>query len=66
MMRIQLLGYPLADGDQELLNYINSWIDIAIESKLLDKLYNHWILGKGAVGKKPRWSVIRDVLGWVD
>ena len=27
---------------------------------------DHWILGKGAKKSQPRWSVIRNVLGWVD
>jgi hypothetical protein len=29
-------------------------------------LYDFWILGRGAASTEPRWSVIRDVLGWVD
>ena len=62
----QLLGYPITGGDQELLNYVNSWIDIIIASKYRDELYSHWILGKGAEEKRPRWSVIRDVLKWVE
>ena len=62
----QLLGYPIVDGDQELLNYINSWIDIISANNYREELYNHWILGKGAREKRPRWSVIRDVLEWVD
>ena len=62
----QSLAIPITGGDQELLNYINSWIDIVITSKYLDELYNHWILGKGAEKKVPRWSVIRNVLKWVD
>jgi hypothetical protein len=32
----------------------------------LDKIYDYWILGKGTEVKEPRWSVIRDVLEWVD
>lgn len=66
LLGAQLLGYPIAGGDQDLLNYINSWIDIVITSKFRDEIHNHWILGKGAEEKKPRWSVIRDVLHWVE
>ena len=32
----------------------------------IDQLYDHWILGRDAEKRGPRWSVIRDVLGWVD
>ena len=66
MIGIQLLGYPVAGGDQDLLNYLNSWIDIAVKGKFVDELFDHWILGRGAEEKQPRWSVIRDVLHWVD
>ena len=66
MMKVQLLGYPVAGGDQDLLNYLNSWIDIAVKGKFVDELFDHWILGRGAEEKQPRWSVIRDVLHWVD
>lgn len=66
MVGIQALGYPIAGGDQELLNYLNSWIDIKIKGRFLDELHDHWILGRGAEEKQPRWSVIRDVLHWVE
>ena len=62
----QSLGYPITGGDQALLNYINSWIDLNITKKYRGELYRHWILGEGAQEKQPRWSVIRDVLHWVN
>jgi hypothetical protein len=35
------------------------------EAGIVDELYSHWILGRGAKVRKPRWSVIR-ALGWVE
>jgi hypothetical protein len=32
----------------------------------IQRSYDYWILGQGAVDKKQRWSIMRDVLGWVD
>jgi len=32
----------------------------------LDRLYEHWILARSPEDSPPRWSVIRDVLHWVD
>ena len=29
-------------------------------------LYDYWILGIGAEPVQPRWSVIRNVLHWID
>jgi hypothetical protein len=37
-----------------------------IEKKFIDELFDHWILGRGAEYDQPRWSIIRDMLGWVD
>ena len=39
------------------------WI---VDGDTIDVLFEHWILGKDALQKGPRWSVIRDVLHWVD
>ena len=29
-----------------------------------NRAYDYWILGVGAEEEKPRWSVVRNVLGW--
>jgi Na+/H+-dicarboxylate symporter/ABC-type amino acid transport substrate-binding protein len=59
------LGYAVAKGNQDLLNFLNNWIQIKKKSPQVKAAYNLWILGRGAVPKKPRWSVIRNVLKWV-
>jgi len=65
-----VLAAPVAIGmarNAEPLNdFINGWLRLKREDKTLDQLYEHWILGSGAKPRQPRWSVIRDVLGWVD
>jgi ABC-type amino acid transport substrate-binding protein len=60
------LGYPIIKGDQETLNFINNWIYLKKKDNTIEELYNYWILGKGAIEKGPRWSIIRNVLHWVD
>ena len=32
----------------------------------VDHLFEHWIRGGGAKDTEPRWSIIRNVLHWVD
>ncbi len=59
------LGYPIAGNDMRMVQYINGWIDLQKKNGTIDRLYNYWILGKGTSEKAPRWSVIRNVLGWV-
>jgi Na+/H+-dicarboxylate symporter/ABC-type amino acid transport substrate-binding protein len=60
------LAYPLARGDQEWAHFINTWIELKRRDATIDALYGHWILGKQAAARKPRWSIIRDVLHWMD
>ena len=59
------LAYPLARGDQEMVDFINLWIELKKKDKTITRLYDYWILGKHAVPEPPRWSVLRNVLHWV-
>jgi Na+/H+-dicarboxylate symporter len=55
-------GVPLdADG---LTNFINNWIVFAESAGVIRREYNYWVLGQGARHPAPRWSIMRDVLGW--
>ena len=60
------LAYAMARTDRELVEFINTWIDLKRKDRTIQSLYDYWILGKNAVPKAPRWSVIRNVLGWVE
>jgi proton glutamate symport protein len=59
-------AFFMARGNRSLIDYVNTWIALKQKDKTIKKIYNYWILGQGAEKKKPRWCVIRDVLGWVD
>jgi ABC-type amino acid transport substrate-binding protein len=45
---------------------VNLWLELQRADGTIDRLYDYWILGKEPEGNNPRWSVMRDVLGWVD
>ncbi len=62
----QPLGFPVAVKDQDLVAFMNRWIDLKKKNGTIQTIYNHWILGEGAEDTGPRWSIIRDVLHWVD
>jgi len=57
---------PVARGDQDLLAFLTSWVDLKKKDGTIDDLFAHWILGEATKRHEPRWSMIRDVLGWVD
>ena len=49
-----------------LLRTMNAWLLIERETDGIDRLYDYWIQGKTEEVQPPRWSMIRDVLGWVE
>ena len=59
-------GYPVPKGDIEMLEFVSNWVDLKKKDGTIDALYEYWMLGGAAKARTPRWSVIRDVLGWVD
>ena len=60
------MAYAVPSGGGDLLDLLNSWLSLKREDRTIERLYGHWILGAGAKQQKPRWSVIRDVLHWVE
>lgn len=60
-------GYALArNADPHLLNFFNAWLNNARGYGTLDELYRFWMLGELGSTRQPRWSIARDVLGWLD
>ena len=45
--------------------FLNTWTEVKRRNNTLTRLYDYWILGNSDGPTEPRWSVIRDVLGWV-
>ena len=60
------LAYPVARRDHEFATFLNTWIELKRRDGTIEALYEHWILGKQATRNRARWSVLRNVLGWVD
>jgi Na+/H+-dicarboxylate symporter/ABC-type amino acid transport substrate-binding protein len=61
-----MLAYPVDIDEESFLNIVNHWIDMEEEYGGLDEKYNYWILGEGAQREQDRWSVVKDVLHWVN
>jgi hypothetical protein len=56
------LAYAMARGDCELVNFVNTWIELKKRDQTIPALYDYWILGRNAVAQKTRWSIARNVL----
>lgn len=62
----QPLGYAVSLKQGEFASFLSRWIDLKKKSGEFDRIYRHWILGEGATPPLKPWSIIRNVLGWVD
>jgi ABC-type amino acid transport substrate-binding protein len=60
------VAFAMAPGDSRMVAFMDSWVELKKRDGTIDDLFNYWIFGKGADKKEPRWSVIRNVLHWVD
>jgi len=59
-------AYAIPKGDVAMMEFVSNWIDLKRKDGTIDALYDYWMLGGALRQKEPRWSVIRNVLGWVD
>ncbi|MEM8867246.1 MAG: cation:dicarboxylase symporter family transporter, partial [Verrucomicrobiota bacterium] len=60
------LAYPVNSHDADFLVFMNQWLALQEQSNAAQRLYDYWILGNPREVQAPRWSIVRDVLGWVD
>jgi len=62
----QPLAYAVAKGNTDLAGFLNNWIELKRRDGTIDQFFSHWIMGEGRAPTGRRWSIIRDVLHWVD
>jgi ABC-type amino acid transport substrate-binding protein len=60
------LFYAVGAKDRAFRDFLDYWIRLKRDDGTTQAFYDHWILGKFAEDPQPQWSVIRNVLGWVD
>ena len=59
------VAYGLPYGEQSLVKVVNAWLQLKQQDGTIQSLYNYWIQGQTSTIDPPRWSIIRNVLGWV-
>jgi ABC-type amino acid transport substrate-binding protein len=58
------LGFAVAKGQHDFAASLGRGLTAKEATGEIQSAYDYWILGKGAEKKEPRWSVMKDVLGW--
>jgi Na+/H+-dicarboxylate symporter/ABC-type amino acid transport substrate-binding protein len=59
-------AWAAASGDLETAYFLSTWIELKRATGVLARLHDRWLLGRDAEPHRPRWSVLRDLLGWRD
>ncbi len=57
-------SFGMAHHAVDLVNMINEWVIFADSAGLIRESYTYWVQGEGATQTEPRWSIMRNVLGW--
>ncbi len=60
------LAYAMALDAGDLARFVDEWVQLQQSRGNVQRAYDYWILGKGAEERVPRWSLARDVMGWID
>ena len=59
------LGFAVPKGQHDFATLLGRWLAAKKSTGDIQVAYDYWILGEGAEYKEPRWSIMKDVLGWV-
>ena len=56
--------YAMPRQDEDFAQFVNFWIGLQKSMGRIGDLSSYWIQGEGIIAPTPRWSILRDVLGW--
>ncbi|MCP5204959.1 MAG: cation:dicarboxylase symporter family transporter [Pseudomonadales bacterium] len=59
-------AFGMARDAGELVDMINEWVIFADSAGLIEERHRYWVKGEGMTETAPRWSILRNVLGWGD
>jgi proton glutamate symport protein len=59
-------GYPVRKHATDFGFFLNNWLALKEQSGFHKAMQSYWIDGIAPGGKPPRWSIIRNVLHWID
>jgi Na+/H+-dicarboxylate symporter/ABC-type amino acid transport substrate-binding protein len=60
------LAFALAPDADHLGEFVDEWVRLQQARGNTTRAYDYWVLGKGTERRAPRWSIARDVLGWIE
>ena len=59
-------AYAIAWDNTDLLRYVDNWVKLKKVDGTIEDAFNIWILGVEDTSTVKRWSIAKDVLGWLE
>ncbi|MDF1702382.1 MAG: cation:dicarboxylase symporter family transporter, partial [Planctomycetota bacterium] len=60
------LFYAVGARDRKMREFLEHWVALRKGDGTFDEHYKRWVLGRLPEPAGRRWSVMKDVLGWID
>jgi ABC-type amino acid transport substrate-binding protein len=62
-----LYAYPVAkENSESFVLSLNYWLKMQDKYGDLNRKYDYWVMGNQAKEVRPRWSIIRNILHWIE
>jgi Na+/H+-dicarboxylate symporter/ABC-type amino acid transport substrate-binding protein len=58
------IGFLMPPDSPAFQRYVNEWLELQRSNGFRNELDAYWLEGKPRKSKGPRWSILRNVLGW--
>lgn len=58
------IGFIVPKRQTDYVEFLNTWLVLKEENGFKKRVYDYWILGHNPKAKKPRWSIMKNVLDW--
>lgn len=59
-------AYPCQMESEQFLHFLNDWLQLKQEQGFEQEQRQYWFLGKAQTPESHRWSILRNVLHWVN
>ena len=60
------IAYATARRDGDFRSFLDTWLLLKRDDRTIERLRRYWIAGIDDRARTPRWSVVRDLLHWVE
>jgi hypothetical protein len=61
-----LFTYLMPPDSEQMVHFVNYWMELRRADGFRMRGVNYWILGQPRAVMTPRWSILRNVLHWVN